>query len=212
MNLGQGRIDPASVVGWGVDADPANDPTYPMRDVSKDDQRGLAWQRPPLQPESVEVLQSTEHNRRPAVFGTSTPPSGISGALRRRAFHRSEGKWGHWLMLLMADRINVVEGVLQDLGRGKFPNIPAEMGMRSEIRHNLPGLATKVVIAGAILTAAIAATRLLRSPDPDQGDRGSAGRKPSGQRQPRPRAPAESRGRNFDTPIATSRKGWQGGP
>jgi hypothetical protein len=94
VNMGQGRINPAEVIGWGVDADPANDPTYPMRDVSKDDQRGLAWQRPRLQPDSVEVLQSTEHERRTAVFGTSTPPSGISGALRRRAFHRSEGKWG----------------------------------------------------------------------------------------------------------------------
>jgi hypothetical protein len=130
----------ASVIGWGVDADPENDPTYPMRAAYRDDKGGMNWPRPALQPNSVELLQSTEHNRRTAVFGTSTPPSGLSGAIRRRAFHRSEGKWGHWLMLLMADRVNMVEGLFQDFGRGRIPNIPAEMGMRSELRHNLPGV------------------------------------------------------------------------
>jgi hypothetical protein len=87
-------------------------------------------------------------------------------------------------MLLMADRINVVEGIVQDLGRGKIPNIPAEMGMRSEIRHNLPGFAAKVVVAGALLTAAIAATRLLGS-SPNHAQRESAVRKRSSHRQAR---------------------------
>jgi hypothetical protein len=155
----QVRIDPTQVVGWGVDADPENDPTYPMRDVSGDDKGGLNWQRPSLQPESVEVLMSTEHNRRPAVFGTSTPPSGISGMVRRRAFKRSEGKWGHWLMLLMADRIDMVEGIVDDLGKGRIPNVPAEMGIRSEIEHNLPGLTRKVVFTGAVLGLTMAAMR-----------------------------------------------------
>lgn len=155
----QVRIDPAQVVGWGVDADPENDPTYPMRDVSSDDNGGLNWERPSLQPESVEVLMSTEHNRRPAVFGTSTPPAGISGMLRRHAFKRSEGKWGHWLMLLMADRVDMVEGIVDDLGKGRIPNVPAEMGIRSEIRHNLPGLTRKVVFTGAVLGLTMAALR-----------------------------------------------------
>jgi hypothetical protein len=33
-------IEPESVVGWGVDADPLNDPTYPMRDRAEDDSPG----------------------------------------------------------------------------------------------------------------------------------------------------------------------------
>ena len=158
------KIDPAQVVGWGVDADPENDPTYPMRDIARDSKSsGLDWQRPPLQPNSVEILQSTEHNRRTAVFGTSTPPRGVSGAIRRRAFHRSEGKWDHWLMLLMADRVDMVEGLVEDLGRGKVPNIPAEMGIRSEVQHNLPGLVRKVAAAGAIAVLTLGAVRILRS-------------------------------------------------
>jgi hypothetical protein len=121
----------------------------------------MDWVRPTLQPSSVEVLRSTEHNRRTAVFGTSTPPSGLSGAIRRQAFKSSEGKWSHWLLLLAADRINVVEGVGQDLARGRIPNIPAELGVRADIQHNMPGFLRKVAITGAVaaLAYAIARTR-----------------------------------------------------
>jgi len=142
--------DTSKIPGWGVDADPENDPTYPYRDRSKDDGLRSDWDRPSQQETDVEVLSSIEHKRMPAVFGTSTPPSGLSGVLRRGAFKYSESHWAHWLMLMGADRINVVEGVLQDLGKGRVPNIPAEMGVRSEYAHNKRGLATKVaVVAGA---------------------------------------------------------------
>ncbi len=163
----QDRNDPSTVIGWGVDADPRNDPTYPMRDRSKDEKGGMNWQRPALQPQTVELLQSTEHIRRTAVFGTSTPPAGLSGIIRRRAFKRSESKWGRWLMLLMADRLNVVEGIAQDLGHGRIPNIPAEMGIRSEVKHNLPGLMAKMAVSGAVLWVSIAAVRGLRPKDPE---------------------------------------------
>ncbi len=139
-------IDPRSVVGWAVDADPANDPTYPYRDRSADEGLTKDWQRPTQQVSDVEILHSIEHIRMPAVFGTSAPPSGVSGMIRRAAFRWSESNWLHWLMLMGADRINVVEGVVEDLGRGKVPNIPAEMGVRSEWRHNKKGLATKVAV------------------------------------------------------------------
>ncbi len=147
------------MVGWGVDADPANDPTYPMRDVSRESKGGLDWQRPTLQEEQVEVLRSTEHNRRPAVYGTSSPPSGLSGVIRRKAFRKSEGKWSHWLMLLAADRINVIEGIGDDLLRGRIPNIPAEMGIRSELQHNMPGFIRKVAVTGAVLAVITALVR-----------------------------------------------------
>jgi hypothetical protein len=139
-------IDPRSVTGWGVDANPKNDPTYPYRDRSGDEGLTKAWQRPSRQSSDVEILQSIEHIRRPAVFGTSTPPSGVSGMIRRLAFRWSESNWLHWLLLMGADRINVVEGVGEDLIRGKIPNIPAEMGARSEWQHNKTGLAKKVVV------------------------------------------------------------------
>ena len=152
-------IDPASVTGWGVDADPDNDPTYPMRDQSKDHGLTKDWDRPPVQHPDVEILQSIEHNRLPAVVGTSTPPSGLSGVIRRYAFRRSESDWWHWLLLMGADRINVVEGVVEDLARGKVPNIPAELGLRSELRHNRKGFAKKVGVAAVLGVALVAWSR-----------------------------------------------------
>jgi hypothetical protein len=159
-------IDTSTVLGWGVDADPKNDPAYPMRHTEESATRGLDWQRPDLQQPDVEVLQSIEHNRLPAVVGTSTPPSGVSGVIRRYAFRRSESDWWHWLLLMGADRINVVEGVVSDLSHGKLPNIPAEMGARAEWRHNKTGFLLKAggtLAVGALLIAAI---RSRRGPTP----------------------------------------------
>lgn len=123
------RIDPTTVLGWGVDADPDNDPTWPMRDRSKDDGPGMNWSPPAAQATDVEILQSVEHARRPAAVGTSTPPKGLSGVLRRSAFRFSESQWGHWLLLMLADRVDTVEGVLQDFSRGRAPNLLVETGM-----------------------------------------------------------------------------------
>jgi hypothetical protein len=162
-------VDTSTIPGWGVDADPENDPTYPIREREQDDASGvMVWERPPLQETDVEILQSIEHNRRPAVVGTSAPPSGISGMIRRAAFKKSESDWWHWLMLMGADRINVVEGVVQDLARAKIPNIPAEMGARAEWKHNKKGLVTKIAVMAAIGVAA--AALLSRKGDDDEDE------------------------------------------
>ena len=152
-------VDTSSIPGWGVDADPANDPTYPYRDRSQDSGRALDWERPPQQQPDVEILQSIEHNRLPAVVGTSTPPRGLSGAVRRVAFRYSESNWWHWLLLMAADRVDVVEGLVEDLGRGKVPNIPAEMGARAEWKHNRQGFVTKAAVTLAIAGGLFALVR-----------------------------------------------------
>lgn len=121
-------IDPSRVRGWGVDADPKNDPTYPMKHRTDGEHAGYSWERPPQQPVNVEVLHSNERPNLPAVFGTSTPPSGLSGILRRFAFRYSESSYAHWLPLVLADRVNVVEGFLHDLAGGRVPNVFAERG------------------------------------------------------------------------------------
>jgi hypothetical protein len=143
-------VDTATIPGWGIDADPENDPTYPYRDRSRDTGLALNWERPAQQEPHVEILRSIEHNRLPAVFGTSTPPSGVSGIIRRFAFRYSESNWWHWLLLMGADRINVVEGVVQDLARAKVPNIPAEMGARAEWQHNKKGFVTKAAVLALV--------------------------------------------------------------
>jgi hypothetical protein len=142
-------IDTSKIIGWGVDADPDNDPTYPYRERSGDDHSGQ-WRRPARQEPEVELLHSIEHKLTPAVFGTSSPPKWISGWMRRLAFRWSESHWAHWMILLGADRVNMAEGLVEDLARGKLPNIPKEMGVPAEWRHNKTGLVKKVGVAALI--------------------------------------------------------------
>ena len=65
--------DPSQVKGWGVDADPKNDPTYPMKHRNDGEHAGYSWERPLKQPQTVEVLHSNERADLTSVFGTSTP-------------------------------------------------------------------------------------------------------------------------------------------
>jgi len=166
--VNQKLVDTSAIRGWGVDANPDNDPTYPIRHLEDQQTRGLTWTRAAQQSPDVEILRSIEHNRLPAVMGTSTPPSGLSGMIRRYAFRRSESDWWHWLLLMGADRLNVVEGVIDDLGKGKVPNIPAEMGARAEWQHNKKGAVAKVAVVSALVLATTMFLRSKRSPN-DEG-------------------------------------------
>lgn len=143
------------IKGWGVDADPENEPTYPMKKYTGDDHQRLNYQRPPQQAQQEEILHSNERPGLTAVYGTSTPPAGLSGRIRRYAFRYSEGSFGHWIPLLLADRVNVVEGIIDDIKRGTFPNIFAEKGYKAEWKYNKKGLAKKVLITAAVATALV---------------------------------------------------------
>lgn len=145
----------SAIPGWGVDADKENDPTWPMRDRSFDDAPGRHWQSPPPQPGSVEVLMSIEHNRRPAVFGTAVPPSGLSGVIRRGAFKFSESRWTHWLMLMAADRVNMVEGVVGDLGRGRVPNLWKEFGLGAAWKYDRKAFVRRAAVTTAVAAAVV---------------------------------------------------------
>jgi hypothetical protein len=149
-------IDPTQIKGWGVDADPENDPTYPMRLRNNEGHKGYSWERPPQQPASVEVLHSNERPNLSATFGTSTPPAGLSGMIRRFAFNYSESAYAHWLPLMLADRVGVVEGYIEDLSRGHIPNVFAERGWKAEWQHNRKSLVTRVAVGALLATAAVA--------------------------------------------------------
>jgi hypothetical protein len=144
------------IEGWGIDADPENEPTYPMKKYTGADHDRLNYERAPQQPESVEVLQSIERPAITRVFGTSTPPSGLSGKLRRYAFRFSEGSSGHWMTLILADRINAIEGIVDDIKQGRFPNIIAERGWTAEWKYNRKGVIKNLVIGVFVASAAIA--------------------------------------------------------
>ena len=143
------------IKGWGIDADPKNDPTYPIKNRTDEEQEGYSWDRPPQQPIDIEVLHSIERPNVTAVFGTSVPPNGLSGMIRRFAFKYGEGSFAHWIPLLLADRVNVVEGIVDDLAHGTVPNIFAERGMNAEWKYNRKGLLQSVAVGAALTTAVV---------------------------------------------------------
>lgn len=144
------------IKGWGVDADPKDEPNYPIKKYTGDDHNRLNWNRPAQQPtQRTEILHSNERPNLTAVFGTSVPPSGLSGLIRRYAFKHSENSYAHWLPLIMADRVNVVEGIVDDLIHGHIPNIFAEKGWKAAWKHNPKGLVTKIAVGTAVTAALV---------------------------------------------------------
>jgi hypothetical protein len=168
-NVATGDIDrkiadnPKNIPGWGIDADPENDPTYPMKHVTGADHERIHYQRPPQQESNVEVLHSIERPNLTAVFGTSTPPKGLSGVIRRFAYRFSEADARHWLSLLFADRVNAVEGIVEDLSHGIVPNIFVERGWTAEWKYNRKGAVRSLAFRATAITAGIVAYYLYRN-------------------------------------------------
>ena len=76
------------IPGWGVDRDPENRPGYPLeqeRHVGFDTVQGV----PP--------------------YTDTVPLKGLSGIIRRAAYRLPDWKPRRWMMLLMADRVDMVE-------------------------------------------------------------------------------------------------------
>ncbi|HET6511838.1 MAG TPA: hypothetical protein VFH43_06575 [Candidatus Kapabacteria bacterium] len=151
--LYRGKRDISGIDAWGVDLEHSRRPAYPKERIPP--RLEVPWDEPEPQKQNVEVLVSVEHVKRPPVFGSVQPPSGLSGVLRRAAFGWAEADIRHWLILIMADRINVVEGVIDDLAHGHVPNVFAEMGWKAKYKYNKRGFITKVGVMALIAGAGI---------------------------------------------------------
>ncbi|RZL37585.1 MAG: hypothetical protein EOP35_08210 [Rubrivivax sp.] len=140
------------IKGWGSDLPRHRRPAVPMERTPPRLDMPLA--PPAQQPVNVEILHSTERAGITPIFGTPLPPKGVSGAMRRHAFRHSENDLRHWLMLLAADRVDMVEGLLSDLASGHVPRLYAETGGRAELRHNPAGAMRKA--AGLAVAVGVA--------------------------------------------------------
>jgi hypothetical protein len=152
--------EPKDIPGWGMDADPENDPTYPMKKWNGADHERIHYEKAPQQPIDIEILHSNERPGLTRVFGTSTPPAGVSGMIRRQAFKYSEGTAAHWMTLILADRVDVVQGVINDLRHGIIPNFIEELGWRAEWKYNRKKLVTRIAVK--VITIALVAVWLTR--------------------------------------------------
>lgn len=103
------------------------------------------------QQSQVKVLHSIERPGLTPVYGTTLPPSGLSGRLRSLAYRFSEGDLRHWMLLMVADRVDVGEGLVADLASGHLPNLFAEMGLAMEWRHNRGPFVRRMLTLGALV-------------------------------------------------------------
>src|SRR4051812_22685009 len=101
------------IPGWGADLDPADRPSVP-RERFDPGLSGAHWEFPERQPEKWPRERSIEHEMLTPVFGTSTPPKGASGVIRKYAYRRyGEGRAAHWLLLIAADRVDALESTVR---------------------------------------------------------------------------------------------------
>jgi hypothetical protein len=132
----------ARIPGWGVDRDPADRPSVPKL-VFQEDLTGAHWEFPDRQSEKWPRERSIEHKFLTPVFGTAQPPKGLSGAIRRLSYARySEGRAAHWLLLMLADRVDAVEEHLKSFATLRPDNPITQTGIKAEFTHH--GLSSRI--------------------------------------------------------------------
>ena len=164
----------ARIPGWGVDLDPKDRPSVPKLQF-REDLTGAHWDFPERQPETFPRERSIEHKFLTPVFGTAQPLRGASGAIRKLSYARfSEARLAHWMLLVLADRVDAVEHHLTSFASLRPDNPITQTGVKSEFTHS--GLASRkgrvdvrhhvldpVIIAGPWVAAAFGVRRLVRS-------------------------------------------------
>lgn len=118
--------DYRQVNGWGADLDPANRPMFPKElpsDVKTVRGHVTSWQVP-----RSKIHISNEQPNLTPTFGENVPPKGLSGMLRDYAYEFGEATNRHWMTLILADRVDIVESMVADLFRGKPDNYVREKG------------------------------------------------------------------------------------
>ncbi|WET77365.1 hypothetical protein P3102_25180 [Amycolatopsis sp. QT-25] len=127
----------ARIPGWGADLNREDRPSVPKLD--RGEGTGVPGEFPERQPEKWPRERSIEHKFLTPVFGTSCPPHGLSGALRKYSYRKySEGRAAHWLLLLGADRVDAWEQHLRSFLTLRPDNPITETGVLSEFtRHGI---------------------------------------------------------------------------
>jgi hypothetical protein len=102
----RGPVEGEHVIGY--DRDPARRPGVPMH-APASRATGAPDTEPVPQSGSGERTHRAALERPTPVFGTAQPLHGLSGVLRRVAYGIPEHHARHWMILMAADRIDVME-------------------------------------------------------------------------------------------------------
>src|SRR4051812_33675143 len=105
------RIAHPPVKEWGADAAMEKRPGVPM-----EKETGVtpqAWERQPARYTVIHKRMDLEELT--PVFGTNQPPHGLSGMIRRAAYALPDNRAQHWMLLMMGDRVDVLESHIAEI-------------------------------------------------------------------------------------------------
>lgn len=144
----------ARPVGWGADADRENRPGVPREKRPASPLPGAHWQSPERQPGKAPGNVRADLHQTTPVFGTAQPLKGLSGRLRLQAYKIPDNHPSHWMLLLAADRMDVIESAIADAFR-KPSEVPLDPPIARALGWFSLGLGAGQVIApGAICAMA----------------------------------------------------------
>ena len=143
--------DYKSIPGWGVDLE--NRPMFPRE--LKSNVTTVRCAVGARQTPHTKVHVSIEQPDLTPVFGASVPPHGLSGMLRDYAYQFSEAANRHWMTLILADRVDMMEHLVGDALRGRPDNYIKEKGWSAKLKYD-PGRNRRLFTLGAIALGAVA--------------------------------------------------------
>lgn len=139
-----------------VDADAAERPGVP-REAQPRPAEGAHETEPERQPGTEQHLVRAGLDEPTPVVGMAQPPRGLSGAVRRAAYRIPETRARHWMLLMVGDRVDVLEHRLQAAWRRLVAGVGLEDTVESARRN--PRLALAIGIGG--LAAVVVGARAL---------------------------------------------------
>lgn len=158
--------DYRTIRGWGADLDPKNRPSVPRELPSTvNTLRGDVkhWQQP-----TQKIHVSNEHPGLTPAFGETCPPRGLSGMLRDYAYQFGEATNRHWMTLILADRVNMIESMITEALHGRPDNFAEEKGAGAAARFEHDESKKWLLIGAAAIGAVavgIAVSNALRDDD-----------------------------------------------
>ncbi len=96
-----------AIPGWGADARPEDRPGVP-EELPPRPLGNAYWTAPEPQVSGPVAVRGARRPLTP-VYGTACPPRGLSGLVRRAAYRIPDYRVSRWMLLVAADRIDVVE-------------------------------------------------------------------------------------------------------
>jgi len=150
-----------SISGWGIDSDMLKGNGSLLDEQKYENGVDKAWVRPVNQPQKIEILKSIERTDLPAVFGETLPPKGLSGRVRRIAFQQSESRLRHWFGLMLADRLEQVGTLMEEIVSGNIPNLAKERGWRVLWKYDSNKVIQRIALVSAV--AALATYCILKN-------------------------------------------------